>query len=156
MTVSFNCVLSTTYEMTPLSEYFLVHFRNRRLRIYLRLSTMANLQRTTVTLRIATLKRIGILRALLPQWARRNLEGSLSMANTKNAPGWELSLGFEMWLSSRTSTQHPLSYFLNRGKLPSSLVLSIHRPDHVCAFWVRRKSQVKESWDCLDTGGRNT
>ena len=67
---------------------------------------MANLQRTTVTLRIATLKRIGILRALLPQRVRRNLaEGNLSVANTKNAPGWELLLGFEMWLSLRTAIQ---------------------------------------------------
>ena len=75
--------------MTPLLEYSPVHFRNRKSRISLRLLTMASSQRTTATLLIATLKRIGTLRALLPGTVSRSLaDEKLPMANTKNVSGW--------------------------------------------------------------------
>jgi len=66
---------------------------------------MASSQRTTVTLQIVTLKRIGILRVPLPRTVCHNLTiKKLSMANSKNMSGWAISSGFEMWLSSRAFT----------------------------------------------------
>jgi hypothetical protein len=57
--VSFHCVPFAVFEITLLLEYFLANFRNRRSRTSLRPLTMASSQRTTGTLRIVTLKRIG-------------------------------------------------------------------------------------------------
>jgi len=66
---------------------------------------MKSSQRTTDTLLIVTLKRIGILRVPLPRAAGRNLnDRRLFMANTKNMSRWARLLGFKIWLSSRAFT----------------------------------------------------
>jgi len=98
-------VLFAVFEMTLFLEYFLVNFRNRRPRISLRPLTMKSSQRTTGTLLIVTLKRIGILRVPLPRTARRNLiDRRLCMANTKNMSRWARLSGFKTWLSLRAFT----------------------------------------------------
>lgn len=93
------------FEMTLLLEYFLANIQNQRPRISPRPLTMKSSQRTTGTLLIVTLKRIGILRVPLPRAAGRNLKDKrLFMANTKNMSRWARLLGFKTWLSLRTFT----------------------------------------------------